>query len=72
MQLEAPLDDLLGTGAHVRVLRALAALPRDFSVSARDLARRARVAHTTAARVLRGLAECVSMTYGVLIPIHHT
>ena len=57
MQRETPLDYVLETRAHVRVLRALAALPRGLSVSARDLARRARVAHTTAARVLRGLAE---------------
>lgn len=57
MQLETPFDELLETEAHVRVLRALAGLPRGFSASARDLARRAGVAHTTAARVLRTLAE---------------
>lgn len=57
MQLETPLDELLETKVHVRVLRALAGLPRGFSASARDLARRAGVAHTTAARVLRVLAE---------------
>jgi len=57
MRLETPFDQLLETGAHVRVLRALAGLPRGFSASARDLARRAGVAHTTAARVLRTLAE---------------
>jgi predicted nucleotidyltransferase len=57
MQLETPLDQLLETGGHVRVLRALVALPRGFAASARDMARRAGVAHTTASRVLRGLAK---------------
>lgn len=56
MQLETPLDELLETGAHVRVLRALVRMPRGLAASARDIARRAGVAHTTAARVLRGLA----------------
>jgi len=40
----------------VRVLRALVAMPQGLTASARDIARRARVAHTTASRVLRGLA----------------
>ncbi len=57
MRLDTPFDDLLESEAHVRVLRALAALPRGFSASARDLARRSGVAHTTAARVLRTLDE---------------
>ncbi len=39
------------------MLRALAALPDSFASSARDIARRAGVAHTTAGRVLRSLAE---------------
>lgn len=56
MQLETPLDQLLETGGHVRVLRALVGMPQGFAASARDIARRARVAHTTASRVLRGLA----------------
>ena len=55
MQLETPLDQLFETGAHVRVLRALVGLPKGFAASARDIARRAGVAHTTAARVLHGL-----------------
>ena len=50
------LDDLLQTGAHVRVLRALVGLPSGYAASTRDLARRAGVAHTTAARVLQSLA----------------
>ena len=40
----------------MRVLRALVDMPRGFAASARDIARRAGVAHTTAARVLRALA----------------
>ncbi len=56
MQLETPLDQLLETGGRVRVLRALVGMPQGFSASARDIARRSRVAHTTASRVLRGLA----------------
>lgn len=56
MQLETPLDQLLETRGHVRVLRALVGMPQGFAASARDIARRARVAHTTASRVLRGLA----------------
>lgn len=56
MQLETPLDQLLETGGHVRILRALVGMPRGLAGSARDIARRAGVAHTTASRVLRGLA----------------
>ena len=56
MSLETPLNDLLETGAHVRVLRAVVGLPHDFPASARDIARRASVAHTTAGRILRALA----------------
>lgn len=56
MQLETPLDQLLETGGHVRVLRALVGMPQGFAASARDVARRAGVAHTTASRVLRALA----------------
>lgn len=55
MQLDTPLDQVFETGAHVRVLRALVGLPRGFAASTRDIARRAQVAHTTGARVLRGL-----------------
>ena len=55
VQLETPLDQVLETGGHVRVLRALVALPPGFDASARDIARRAGVAHTTASRVLQSL-----------------
>src|SRR3989441_1367846 len=57
LQLETPLDQILETGGHVRVLRALVALPPGFAASARDIARRAGVAHTTASRVLQSLAS---------------
>lgn len=57
MRLDRALDDIIETGGHVRILRAVVGVPHGVSVSARDLARRAGVAHTTAARVLRGLAR---------------
>jgi len=57
VRIDHALDDVLETGGHVRILRAAVSLPEGFSASARDLARRAGVAHTTAARVLRALAR---------------
>lgn len=55
MQLDTPLDRLLETGTHVRVLRALVELPEGLAASGREIARRAGISHTTAARVLRAL-----------------
>jgi len=57
VRIDHALDDVLETGGHVRILRAAVGLPQAFSASARDLARRAGVAHTTGARVLRSLAR---------------
>jgi predicted nucleotidyltransferase len=57
MQLQRPLDDIFATHGHVRVLRAMTQLPSGFTASARDLARRAGIAHTSAARALRSLAR---------------
>lgn len=57
MRLDRPLDDLFATGSHVCVLRALAHVPEDFPASARELGRRADVAHPTASRVLAGLRD---------------
>jgi len=57
MQLDTPLDHVLETGTHVRVLRALAALPAGFPASGREIARRAGTSHTTASRILRGLED---------------
>jgi len=56
VRVDRALDDVLETRGHVQILRALVDLPADASASARDLARRAGVAHTTAARALRSLA----------------
>lgn len=55
MRLQEPLDDLFATGSHVRVLRALAALPQAAQVSGRELARRAGVSQPTARDVLASL-----------------
>ena len=57
MELDSPLDRLLETGGHVRVLRALTHVPRGFPASGREIARRAGVSHTTASRVLGALDE---------------
>ena len=55
MRLQEPLDDLFATGSHVRVLRALDALPGSVAVSGRELARRASVSQPTAREVLASL-----------------
>lgn len=57
MQLNAPLDDILGTPSHVRVLRALYRLPAGLAVSAREVARRASLSHPTASKALASLAQ---------------
>lgn len=57
MELRAPLDQALRSRSHVRVLRALEALPRGFAVSAREVARRAGVSHPTASAVLASLRD---------------
>lgn len=57
MELDLPLDRVLETGTHVRVLRALAGLPVGFAASGREIARRAGTSHTTASRILRGLED---------------
>lgn len=50
-----PLDLIFRTASHVRVLRALVLDDGEHSLSGRDLARRAGIAHPTAFRVLRDL-----------------
>ena len=55
MRLREPLDDTFATGSHVRVLRALDALPRIAAVSGREVARRAGVSQPTAREVLISL-----------------
>lgn len=57
MQIGRPLDDLFRSRSHIRVLRALDALPPGLAVSARDLARRSGLSHPTASSVLRFLSH---------------
>ncbi len=57
MRLGEPLDDIFGSASHVRVLRALFALPSGMGTSGRDLARRAGLSHPRANEVLADLAE---------------
>lgn len=57
MRLEEPLDDIFASGSHIRLLRALFALPAERGSSGRDLARRAGVSHPRANEVLADLAE---------------
>lgn len=55
MRLKSPLDAALATQGHVRVLRALDALPEGLAVSVRDLARRAGLRHPRTSAVLADL-----------------
>lgn len=57
MRLDEPLDDILASRSHVRLLRALFGLPSDLGRSGRDLARRAGISHPRANQVLADLAE---------------
>lgn len=55
MRLHSPLDAVLASQGHVRVLRALDALPEGLAVSVRDLARRAGMRHPRTSEVLTDL-----------------
>ena len=55
MRLKAPLDATFATQGHVRVLRALDALPEGLAVSVRDIARRSGMGHPRASQVLADL-----------------
>src|SRR6266480_4152417 len=57
MRLDEPLDDVFASASHVRLLRALFALPSEMGRSGRDLARRANVSHPRANQVLADLAD---------------
>src|SRR2546429_8005319 len=57
MRLDQPLDEIFANASHVRLLRALFAVPYDVGRSGRDLARRAGVSHPRANQVLADLAE---------------
>jgi predicted nucleotidyltransferase len=56
VRFTAPLDDALATRGHVRILRALDGLPVGLPASARDLARRAGVAHNRGSEILANLS----------------
>jgi predicted nucleotidyltransferase len=56
MRFDEPLNDIFASGTHVKILRALCALPAEVAVSGRDLARRAGVSHPRAGQVLAELA----------------
>lgn len=55
LRITTALDDVLASRGHVRVLRALDALPDGFGASVRDIARRARLAHPRTAQILPAL-----------------
>src|SRR5947208_16373688 len=57
MRLDQPLDEIFANASHVRLLRALFAVPYDVGRSGRDLARRAGVSHPRANQVLADLAD---------------
>jgi predicted nucleotidyltransferase len=57
MRLDEPLDDIFASASHIRLLRALFALPTEMGTSGRDLARRAGVSHPRANEVLADFAE---------------
>ncbi len=57
MRLENPLDDVLASSSHLKVLRALFAVPSGLQRSGRDIARRAGISHPRASQVLADLVE---------------
>jgi predicted nucleotidyltransferase len=57
MRFTHPLDDVLASRSHVRILRALDELPDGLLVSARELARRSGLSHPTASSVLASLGR---------------
>lgn len=57
MRFSQPLDDLLQSRSHVRVLRALVALPDEIDSSIREIARRAGVTHPTASAALEAFRQ---------------
>ena len=48
----SPLDDILASRSHIRVLRVLALLGNDINLTGRDIARRAGISRTRAQAVL--------------------
>ena len=57
MRFSNPLDDLFQSRSHVKVLRALSAIPEGLEVSIREVARRAGVSHPTASGVLEAFRQ---------------
>jgi predicted nucleotidyltransferase len=55
MRFTRPLDDLFQSRSHVKVLRALSAIPEGVEVSTREVSRRAGVTHPTASTALENL-----------------
>jgi predicted nucleotidyltransferase len=62
MRWQEPFDNLLASGSHIRVWRALVHLPEGFEASAREIARRAGISHPTSARVLSSLVLSGAVT----------
>ena len=56
MRAQTALDDIIASRGHLRILRAADAVPAGLEVSARDLARRAGLAHSRVLRILSDLA----------------
>ena len=57
MRFSQPLDELLQSRSHIRVLRALVGLPDEIDSSIREISRRAGVTHPTASSVLESLRQ---------------
>lgn len=64
MRFASPLDDILLSRSHVRVLRALHRLPEGLPASGREVARRAGVTHPTSLKALALLVETGLVTAG--------
>lgn len=57
MRFQDPLDGILRTKSHIRLLRELCRLPTGYGVSAREMARRSGISHPTASSVLTALTD---------------
>lgn len=57
MKFDVPLDDILRSRSHIRILRVLISVAPELNLSGRDVARRSGVSHSRASRVLTELGE---------------
>src|SRR5258708_6969960 len=57
LRFDTPLDDAFASRGHVRILRALDDLTDGLPASAREVARRADLAHNRASKILADLAR---------------